>query len=985
MFIYTMMRALKKSIDTVIMPLTIEVAITSEPVRFENRKSVSYKTFNVGESWGELFSCAWFKLTGSIEVTVNEPLYLKLDLNGEALLYDETGVPVKGFTNGSSNFGFMGHLGSPAKQYFQINQFIKEDGTLELWIDAGMNDLFGNVKKKGRIDQASIVKRDMERRTLYYDLNALLQLKLVALKEDREVNKIYNNGLRKIEQIYLKGDWDWVKKALEVSGALLSLKTNHEHVVSAIGHAHLDLAWLWPIRETRRKGLRTFANALRLMEDYDDFYFGASQPQLYQWVKEDSPSLYEEIRKRINEGRWEVQGGMWVEADTNITGEEALVRQMLYGKKFFREEFGIDVKSLWLPDVFGYSGNMPQIINKSGMDFFMTIKISWNDTNKFPFHTFNWHGIDGSAVFAHMPPEGEYNSPANAYFLRKSMKNYREKHIDNQTLSLFGVGDGGGGVAPSHVERIRRLSGRPAMPNIKMEPSNTFFNKLAIKKSMFPIHEGELYLEKHRGTYTSQGNVKAYNRKMEQRLKTLELILVQSGKYDAYSDKLEKIWKEILLYQFHDILPGSSIKRVYDECIARYILLMKEVESILEEVMAGQYISDTCLVELADLTAYNPLQSIATVDRFIDGIYQQLVIAPQSNVVLSSQEWIRRKIPNTRLIENENLKVTFGSDGAINSIFDKKRNREILRAKGNLYTVYTDIANAWDIDKNYRKFPKGKMKLLSSDNYRSGDVQEVMQIYQYGKSSLVVNIRLRPNCSWLEFDVKSNWYDNKKMLRTAFPLAISTDKATYDIQFGHIERSSRNDTKLEKAQFEMCGHNWVEMSDGVQGASLLTDSKYGFRTKENCIDLNLIKSTNYPAKMGDIGYHEFKYAFYVHGGNLEESRVDELGLHFNAWMPVFKNANVINRKLFEVDNDIVFSTVKMAESKDGILVRLYERNGRNTESIFKSYVESNIVCETNLVEDELIHYGYDDTVCLSFKPFEIKTLKIMTNSTRGGQ
>ncbi len=353
--------------------------------------------------------------------------------------------------------------------------------------------------------------------------------------------------------------------------------------VSAVGHAHIDLAWLWPLRETVRKSARTFATALALMERYPDYVFGASQPQQYDWVKRHHPGLYARIKERVAEGRWEPQGAMWVEADLNLTGGEALVRQILYGKRFFRDEFGVEPACLWEPDVFGCSGAVPQLLAKSGVEFFMTQKLSWNWVTRHPHHTFWWEGIDGSKVLAHFPPEDTYNSSAAPRAVHKAATSFLEKSVSDRVLLLFGIGDGGGGPGEEHLEFLAREKNLAGLAPVVQEPSHAFFRHIAKDAARYPTWRGELYLERHQGTYTTQARSKRYNRKLELALRELEFASAMAAELAGHvypHARLEEIWKEVLLYQFHDILPGSSIARVYDESLARYAALAAEIAEL---------------------------------------------------------------------------------------------------------------------------------------------------------------------------------------------------------------------------------------------------------------------------------------------------------------------------------------------------------------------------------------------------------------------
>ena len=986
-----------RRVDRPVADFSIQGAVTDEPVPFAERQRLPYREFKKGDSWGSLFSCAWFRLEGWIDPSlVDDRLYLELDMNCEALLFNEAGVPVQGFTNGSSAFGFLGSLGSPVRRNFPLARFVAPDGNVVLWIDAGMNDLFGNVKRGGRIELARMVTRDRQAWELLNDLECLIPLARAARKRDREAFVTYRRGLGGLARVLRGKEGDWMGSALAISKRLLGTPTKANHDVSSIGHAHLDLAWLWPIRETRRKGARTFANALRLMEEYPDYRFGASQPQLYAWVKEDHPALYEELRKRVLEGRWEVQGGMWVEADTNLTGEESLVRQLLHGIRFFKREFGVRVDGLWLPDVFGYSGNIPQLMRKSGLDRFMTIKINWNDTTTFPHHSFNWEGIDGSTVLAHMPPEGEYNSPADVRWLQRSMERYRERAIDNRTLNLFGVGDGGGGPTAGHVERIRRLGGAAPLPRVRMETSKEFFDRLMTAKDRLPTYRGELYLEKHRGTYTSQGRVKSFNRSMERKLKTLEILLVHAGAYARHREELGRIWEEVLLYQFHDILPGSSINRVYKECLERYVELDRRIDAMVAEVL-GVWPDKAGSVEGAgELAAYNPLPTEASVD-WIDGHgFHELRVAPLSARVLERRSWKREGSADVECLENAMLRVTLDRDGSIRSIFDKEAGREVLKGRSNQLRSYPDFGNAWDILRHYRLLPSRPARLVKAEAFTYGPVKEIVQRFVLGKSEIVLTIRLKPDSRRLDFDLAVEWRGHRRMLRAAFPLALKTDRAAFDIQFGHLYRSTRNDSEAERAQYEVPAQNWADMGDGRHGAAIITDSKHGYRAKGSTLDLDLIRSTNHPAKRGDIGSHVFRYTLYVHQGDLVEARVDAVAMEFNSWMPHFRQPAVgsLDRSLFELDNEaIACSCVKGSEDRadsvvgdagdagEDIVIRLYERHGAAASCRLKLDFPAAEIYETDLLEENPFLLARGRELALDFKPFEIRTLRVRRERT----
>ena len=445
--------------------------------------------------------------------------------------------------------------------------------------------------------------------------------------------------------------------------------------VSAVGHAHIDLAWLWPLRETIRKGARTFSTVLRMMERYPQYIFGASQPQLYQWMKDEHPALYSQIKAHVAEGRWELQGGMWVEPDANIPSGESLVRQILLGKRFYREEFSIDVTNLWMPDVFGYSGSLPQIMASSGLTNFLTQKLSWSEVNTFPHHTFHWEGIDGSRVLVHMPPEGTYNSSAAPHAVARAEENYLEKGVSDRALILFGIGDGGGGPGEEHLEHLARAQDLQGIAPVVQEPAATFFERLTLGAEAYPVWRGELYLEKHQGTLTTQGRNKRFNRKLEFALRELEFSSVRAAREAGLtypSAALDRIWKEVLLLQFHDILPGSSITRVYDESLARYAALLSEVEELTASADRSWLGSGDLPLALNSLS-WDREEWLKVDDQW------RLVSVPALGAA-----FIPRSVDpapaimaaSTRRLENEALRVEFDERGELISVYDKTNDRE---------------------------------------------------------------------------------------------------------------------------------------------------------------------------------------------------------------------------------------------------------------------------------------------------------------------
>jgi alpha-mannosidase len=770
--------------------------------------------------------------------------------------------------------------------------------------------------------------------------------------------------------------------------------------ISAIGHAHIDLAWLWPLRETIRKGARSFSTVLALMERYPDYVFGASQPQLYQWMKDFYPLLYEKIKAKIAEGRWETQGAMWIEPDTNLAGGEALVRQVLYGKRFFREEFGTNPKMLWLPDVFGYTAALPQILKKAGVDYFLTIKLSWNTMNTFPHHTFFWQGIDGSRILAHMPPEGTYNSSAAPRALMAAEKTYADKAVSEHCALLFGIGDGGGGPGSEHLERLAREQNLDGLAPVAQEPMETFFQRLSQEANgQYKTWVGELYLEKHQGTYTTQARNKRYNRKIELALRELELVatlahLGTHGMGTVYrypTQELDAIWKEVLLYQFHDILPGSSITRVYDESLARYQQISEQIEHLYRQAQQALMHQE----QVKAVTVFNPLSWERHEWLQVEDRWQQVIVPSMGYAVIDAAEVTQQSIkqqstklsaspsPSPTMLENDRLRLQFAPDGAISSIFDKEHRREVLAAGAlaNRLALYHDEGDAWDFAIDYDERPPRYFKLTETTAHIDGPQAVVEQQYQFGQSTLRQQIVLLEGSRRIDFVTSVDWREQHKMLRTSFPAAVAASEAICDIQFGSIKRPTHRNTSWDMARYEICAHKWVDLSQGDYGVALLNDSKYGHKILENVLDLNLLRSPGYPDPQADRAYHEFTYALYPHIGNHITGNVIQAGYELNVPLRMVAgtpNSDVImpDAAFAQVDaKNVIIETVKKAEEGDDIILRLYEATGATTSTTLTLSLPLEAVWKTNLLEELEEKLAIrQNTVELVLQPFEILTL-----------
>ncbi|MEK5418546.1 alpha-mannosidase [Paenibacillus sp. FSL L8-0708] len=966
--------------------LEVEAWVTKEPVSYSQKTVGKHVRLHQGTRWGELWDCAWFRFAGVIPTeAAGAKIVLLIDVNGELCLVDESGTPRQGLTNINSEFELA--LGLPGKRVVDLLPSAAGGEKIELWGDAGCNDLFGHYRS-GTLKEAVIAVCHEDIRSLYYDFEVLLELaeKLpdTSSRKAKIAQSLYDasNCLSVISAKRVEQAAGIVGRELAKQGGDPSL------TVSAIGHAHIDLAWLWPIRETIRKGARTFSTVLRNMEKYPEYVFGASQPQLYQWMKEGYPELYEQIKERIKEGRWEPQGAMWVEPDTNISGGEALVRQILYGKRFFELEFGQEMKVLWLPDVFGYTGSLPQILAKSGVEYMMTQKLSWSEYNDHPHHSFYWEGIDGTRVLTHLPPEDTYNSPAAPRSLVKIESDYLDRNVSGHALMLFGIGDGGGGPGEEHLERLAREKNLSGLPQVVQEPSLVFFQRLAQEAARFDTFKGELYLEKHQGTLTTQARNKWYNRKLEKALRELEFgssLLHVLGGSSYPAAKLEEIWKEVLLYQFHDILPGSSITRVYDESLERYAKLYDEVYAIIGK----RYAELAGLAGWAGETAIFNSLPWERKEWIRCGEKWQWAVVPgmsylklEDAVQYKDAEGIRA---SDGMIANSRLTVSFNEEGHVISIYDHSQQREVIypKAAANVFTVYEDTGDAWDFPHDYRETVAGTMKLMNSI-FRIDGPQAIMeQHYQYGESFLVQKIVLAADSERIDFQTEAEWNESGKMLRVSFPVNIASDQFTSDIQFGQIKRPTTRNTLIEFAKDEVAAHHYIDLSQPDYGVALLNDCKYGHSVQGHVLDLNLLRSPIYPDPDADRASHRFTYALYPHAGDSVTAAVHRKGYELNIPL-VLAEGNIATEtrrdpvQLIRMGHpSVMLESVKKAEDSEHLIFRLYETDGTRARTAVSFGLDCLSIEECDLMERpaELLR-EHSTEVELEFTPFEIKSLRV---------
>ena len=985
-------------------------ASSDDPVPYSERKNLHYKNIAEGERWGGKWQSAWFELSGTVpESWQGKEVVLQLLFNCEAMLFDKNGTPVCGFSGGSIFDAWFN------REYYRLGR-VSGGEKFDFSVEAAANHLFGvNVQPEADYPEGefdAVIKKmcltvfDQEVWDFISDMRVLFSV-LKALPQN---DYRYSQLLRALnEAVCIYQDMpENASKAKEVLKKFLSYPAAASALtVHAVGHAHLDVGWLWPVKESIRKAARTFSTQLDLMEKYPEYIFGASQPQLYQFIKDNYPALFEKIKAQVKSGRWELQGGMWVEADCNIPNGESLVRQFLHGKNFFMDEFGVDVKNLWLPDVFGYSAAMPQIIRKSGCDWFLTQKLSWSQINRFPHEAFHWQGIDGSRVLTHFLPEKNYNSDLLPEKLIAAQNNFAENSFLTRFISLFGMGDGGGGATAEYLENRRREENLEYTPKVRCSRADEFFDLLKSDADQLESWNGELYLEYHRGTYTVQAATKRNNRKCEELFAAAEFLFSHLPLEKYPSEFMDRAWKIFLCNQFHDILPGSSITRVYKKADEDYEKIISGCRSEISRAAEELFARDENSIVLVNTLSskYNGVielpetwknfritdENSRTLPTQVEKgrLFALVTLDGTSFSVIRRKEKIENKEvakAENLVLENRFVRYEFAENGQLISAVDKESDREFLSAPANVLSIYHDRANlfeAWDIDIFYEQEKNAVLEGEFSGSF-SGDVRSGLEFsYRYGKSAIRQRVTLTPESRCLDFETAVSWHESRRMLRTAFPLTVQSPEALFDIQYGYVRRATHDNTSWEKAQFEVCAHKFADLSDAAGGAALLNDCKYGYKVKGNTIDLALLRSPKHPDFYADMGEHIFTYSLCLHNSSMTASTVQESAAALNRQPLIFNRFTLrgISPAVRINGSGATLSALKKAEKEDCLIIRLVESKGEFSKITLELSDKNAILTETNLIEWE---NGAELTaengkIDLRFTPFEIKTFKLKSH------
>lgn len=1061
---YFVLEKIEKYINEDIRPSRIREAVeldhwkyfeTSMEDRIDDAYAADYDDsawadFTLWDTWGGYDRVAWFRTKVTVpDGFLGGQLAIKLlpgprdggESTAEALLYID-GKPVQGMDIWHEEA--LLEDGLCRKKELQL--------ALKVWSGVLTPPKFRTFKL------AQLIRLDMDVDRFAFTVDTVRRCALLLDENDLRrirLTKLLNDTFKRVDFLEYRSD-SYYESIYEALGFLQTglddmAKTEEiKPVVYGVGHSHIDMAWLWRLCATREKASRTFSTVLNLMKQYPEYRFMHSSPQLYQFLKEDYPEIYGQVKERIAEGSWEITGGMWVEPDTNIPSGESLVRQFIYGKRFIREEFGKETALAWLPDVFGYSAAFPQIMKKCGMKYFMTTKISWNQYNHFPYDTFWWKGIDGSEIFTHFittPEDGSwyytYNGHMDPEEVTGVWKNYKDKDKNDELLIAFGWGDGGGGPTREMLEQSRVMKNIPGIPRVKLCRAEEYFADIygRVDHESLGKWEGELYFELHRGTYTSQAANKRYNRKTEILLHDIEFLsvldLLENGA--AYpKETLDRMWERTLLNQFHDILPGSSIRQVYEDTAVDYEAIREKGGMLING--AKRRLAEKIRVDVDSVALYNTLGfmrdtyvylpygsavgkdtvfldetgKLPAVDMgdgalvFVTALpafgYKTLRIAAagEENGAVCPVQNRENAVCGCRNADTEDgitvssgravtpfYEITWNGNGEIASLYDRENKRRVDCGQPmNVFAAYEDKPqrfDAWDVDVYYKEKPYAPFSLMSREVIRTGETAIIRQQWRFHHSVLSQDMILYQRSRRIDFVTEVDWKEEQVFLKAYFPVDVHASEASYEIQFGSVKRPTHTNTEWDFARFEAPGHKWADLSEGDYGVAILNDCKYGYDIHENVMGLSLLKSAVRPDETADRKMHHFTYSLFPHGGDAQKGDVTKAAADLNVpvlTVPVPKTAGGSDfscGSFVRTDSDhIMIDTVKQSEDQKAFIIRLYEYKNQKDDKVTLTFGRDvQKAAETNLCEEEEKELPTAaDKISFAMGCFEIKTFKV---------
>ncbi|XP_041651823.1 alpha-mannosidase 2C1 [Cheilinus undulatus] len=973
--------------------------LSSKRITFTEASQQIFAPYKVGDTFGPTWWTCWFKVTLKIPESWREKeVHLLWESDGEGMVWRD-GQPVQGLTKEGEKTSYI------------LSDSLKEDEphSLTLYIEVACNSLFGAGKgtfiaapdpnRMFSVQKAELVVFNRDVQELLTDFEMLVDIvKELGEGEQRGYQALFT--VNEMVNLCDSADPSTFPKAHKLAHNFFSQRNGEsQHTTHAMGHCHIDSAWLWPYEETIRKCGRSWVTVIRLMEKNPDFVFTCSQAQQFQWVKSWYPGLFTQIQLYVKKGQFIPVGGTWVEMDGNLPSGESMVRQFLEGQRFFNQEFGILCKEFWLPDTFGYSAQLPQIMQGCGISNFLTQKLSWNLVNTFPHNTFFWEGLDGSKVLTHFPPGNSYEMKGKIEDLVKTVKNNKDKGRANHSAVLFGFGDGGGGPTQLMLDRLQRVRDTDGLPKVQTSSPHKLFSQLWADSDLLCTWTGELFLELHNGTYTTQAQIKKGNRQCETLLHDVEiacsLASCQDGSFSYPVEKLQELWRLLLLNQFHDVIPGSCIELAVEDAVRYYEDISCGGASLLHDAFgvlgskgdsAGVFNSLPWerheVLQVQDGADTPRLALVKVPSIGLSLVKDTLPVAPVSVTVQGD---------GTVVMENGILRTVINKDGTLASLCLISVNREALSEEfqGNQFVMFDDVPlywDAWDVMDYHLQTRKPVLELVQPVHVASSDPLQGRVSFSLrisDKSTITQEIIMDAMCPYIKFNTEVKWAESHKFLKVEFPVRVHSPNATFEIQFGHLQRPTHRNTSWDWARFEVWGHKWADLSEHNFGVALLNDCKYGYSVHKNTMTLSLLRAPKAPDANADMGTHHFTYAIMPHSGSFQDASVIQSAYNLNFPLRSIQCApDTEPWSAFSVSTTaVILETIKQAEDrKRALVVRLYESHGSHVTATLHTTLPVQQAWHCDLLErpdtTRLLTIT-SEGINLTFSPFQILSLLLI--------
>ena len=978
------------------LPLSVEAGPTADALA----------AFTIGDRWGAPWATTWFRFRGEIpESWAGQRVEALIDLgfNRAPPGFQCEGLVVDVDPDGDRRMTPRHGL-HPRRMTTRLDSTA---GPVSVLVEAASNPTFPQFRPSSlgspetahdeplyRLRRAELVLIDPEVEALVFDLDVLHGVCRSLPADSPRAARLalaLGSALDRVDDVAAARRVLAPELASVASG-------HHRHRITATGHAHIDTAWLWPVREAVRKCVRTFSSVVELMDADPDYVFACSQAQQYAWIEDHEPELFARISARVADRRWVPVGGMWVEADMNLPSGESLVRQIVFGQRYFADRFGVRCTEMWIPDVFGYPAGLPQLFVAGGMTRFVTQKLTWNKSNRFPHHTFWWEGLDGTSVLTHFPPVDTYNAEITPGEVAHSMRRFRDHGWSEASLMPFGYGDGGGGPTREMLERRRRLEAIDPAVEVTIGSPADFFREVEreiANGAPVPVWRGELYLETHRGTLTSQLRTKVGNRRCERLLVEVELWAAMAGRHADVDD----LWKDVLTQQFHDILPGSSIAWVHADAEATFERVATELETRIAVHLADVAPSGAVIANPADapidgvvrLAVANTDHNLAeSMQRLRDGTVAVNVAVPALSVArLEPRQVVDRVVVSESSMANAHLAVRWGPDGWLTSMIDIDHAREVIPAGGR--SAVLELArdqpveyDAWDLESWARsggRAVKGTAQITVLD--RGPLVGRVEVRREVGPSTFVVTYELRAGARELLIDVDLDWHHDEHLLSMVFPLDVHATEASCDIQFGVERRPTHPSTPWDAAKFEVCAHRFVDLSEPTFGVAVLNNGRYGHGLFDGAVRVSLARAAKYPDPHADQGRHHVTLGLRPHGPGLRDVRAAASRLNAPPRLVISGSAHSppdapIRIVAADGDPGVGVDVVKQADDGSGdLIVRLHEACGDRRRITLVASGRVGAAWRCDLLEEPTAGEEVGDgVVAITIGPFELVTMRL---------